>query len=147
MNDRVLIIGHGTFPEDIVRTAGMVYGTVEGVKTISLPAGQDLKAYQANLREVIEENCKSGILVISDFLGGTPFLTASRVIREFWDEDVEMITGLNLPMLVEIFNNIDTCSISELKELGLEAAKAGIVDFKAAMNNKTRKSEEVEEGQ
>ena|GEM_PF-1355303 len=141
MDCRVLVIGHGTFPEDIVRTAKMVYGEIEGVMTITLPASQDMEAYQQKLHEIIGKNCKTGILVVSDFFGGTPFLTASKVIKEFWDEDVEMITGFNLAMLIEIFNNMDTCTISQLKELALDTASNGIIDFKAALSEKMRKAE------
>jgi PTS system mannose-specific IIA component len=137
---KVLIIGHGSFPEDIVRVAGMIYGETEHVEAVNLPPGQDLTEYRQKLREVILKYCKSGLLVLADFLGGTPFLTVSKLLQEFWDDEVEMISGYNLPMLTEILNNIDTSGVSELKALALDAAKGGIIDFKAAMTEKMQRT-------
>jgi len=138
MKCRVLVLGHGTLPEDILRTANMIYGEIEGITHINLPADQDMESYRAAIDEVIRTNCKEGILVIVDLFKGSPFLVASSVMKDYWDNNVELITGLNLPMMLQICNDIEDTSLDELKKNALNVSKESIIDFRETMNNMRR---------
>lgn len=141
MSNQLLVIGHGTLPADMVRAAEMIYGPTEGVSFICLPADQDLDAYRKAITQKIEACGKTGLLVVADIKGGTPFLTASRAMRDFWDSQVELVTGLNLPMLIEAFSSLDDdISVRELAEIAVEAGTLAITDFRSAV---TKRHQEV----
>ena len=134
---RVLIIGHGTLPQDIVRTAEMIYGPVEGVEAICLPADQDMDAYREAIRRQMQNYGKTGLLILADFKGGTPFLTASRAMHDFWEDKIELVTGLNLPMITETLNSMeDGLTVRELAQCATEAGSEGVVNFRQAVAQK-----------
>lgn len=141
MSNQLLVIGHGTLPADMVRAAEMIYGPTEGVSSICLPADQDLDAYRKAITQKIEACGKTGLLVLADIKGGTPFLTASRAMRDFWNEQVELVTGLNLPMLTEVFSCLDDdLTVRELAEIAVEAGALAVTDFRSAV---TKRHQEV----
>lgn len=43
---------------------------------------------------------------------------------------MELVTGVNLGMLLELMANIETASITELKDIALSSGKEGIIDIK-----------------
>lgn len=54
--------------------------------------------------EAIEElDCSDGVLFLCDLFGGTPFNEASRLIAA--DEDYGIVTGLNLPLLIDLLTS------------------------------------------
>lgn len=137
MPNQLLVIGHGTLPEDMVRAAEMIYGPTEGVSSICLPADQDLDAYRQAITQKIQEGGKTGLLVLADIKGGTPFLTASRAMRDFWDSKVELITGLSLPMLTVVFSCLDDdITVRELADIAVEAGAQAVTDFRAAVTKR-----------
>jgi len=138
MKCRVLVLGHGTLPEDILRAANMIYGEVEGIIHINFPEGQDMESYRASIDEVIRMNCKEGILVIADLFKGSPFLVASSVMKDYWGDNVELITGLSLPMILQVCNDIEDTSLDELKKNALSVSRESIIDFRETMNNMRR---------
>ena len=131
---RVLLIGHGTLPQEMIRTAEMIYGPVEGVEAICLPADQDMDAYREAIVQQMRDYGKTGLLILADLKGGTPFLTASRAMRDFWEDEIELVTGLNLPMLTETFNSLeDEPTVHELAEGAAQAGGEGVSNFRQAV--------------
>lgn len=137
MSNQLLVIGHGTLPTDMVRAAEMIYGPTAGVSAICLPADQDLNAYREAITRKMKEGGKTGLLVLADIKGGTPFLTASRAMKDFWDSQVELVTGLSLPMLTEVFSSLDEdITVRELAEIAVEAGTQAVTDFRSAVTKR-----------
>lgn len=136
MECRVLILGHGTISEDVMRTAQWILATNDLIHFLNLPENQDMNAYEQQIEAIVQNNCDKGILIITDLLGGSPFLTSAKIIERYWDKKVELITGLNLPMMLEIMASVQDTTVSELKELAIRAGTKGIVDFRSSLNNK-----------
>lgn len=127
---RVLVLGHGTFPQDLLRTTEMICGPSEGVDTIDLPAGQDMEAYRAAVEERMNLCGEDGLLILADLKGGTPFLTASRLMREHWESRIELVTGVNLPMLAEVVSSMDQTPVEELAACAAETGRQGVTDLR-----------------
>lgn len=70
-----------------------------------------------------------------DLLGGSPFLTCTKIVRDYWDQ-TELVTGVNLGMLLEIMSGINNLSISDLKNIALNAGKEGVTDIKERLGKK-----------
>ncbi len=127
---RVLVLGHGTFPQDLLRTAEMICGPSEGVDIICLPAGQDMEAYGAAVEEKMSLYGDEGLLILADLKGGTPFLTASRLMRDHWESRIELVTGVNLPMLAEVVSSMDQMTVEELAACAAETGSQGVADLR-----------------
>lgn len=136
---KVLVIGHGTLPQDMMRTAEMICGPTEGVDVICLPPDQDMDAYRAAIAEKIDAAKEIGLLIVADLKGGTPFLTASRLMKDYWENEVELVTGLSLPMLTQVLSDMDDLPARELARLAVAAGSAGVLDFRESISKNTRR--------
>ena len=127
---RVLLLSHGNLAKEIWTTSKLVLGKVSGVDYLSLPSGTDLTQYEQEIRRRVEE-AADGLLILTDIFGGTPFITASRVFAALTDKSsVEIVTGMNLAMVLQVFNFVGELPVGELKNIALTAGAEGIVDLK-----------------
>ncbi len=127
---RILLLSHGELAKEIWATSKLVLGEVSGVEYLTLPSGMDLTRYEQDIRRKVEE-AEGGLLILTDIFGGTPFITASRVFASMEDKDqVEVVTGMNLAMVLQVFNFVGSMSVKELKSIAVSAGIEGIVDLK-----------------
>jgi PTS system mannose-specific IIA component len=66
---------------------------------------------------------KKGVMLFTDMFGGTP----SNIALAFLGEAVEVVTGVNLSMLIKFANHRDEKTLPELAKLVQEAAQKSIV--------------------
>lgn len=94
----VVVATHGRLAEELLRTAEEVCGKLDQCRAVSIgPAGmEDARALlAAAIREV---DAGEGVLVLTDMFGGTP----ANLALTFLDERLEVVTGVNLPMLMKL---------------------------------------------
>lgn len=130
MKCKALVLTHGNLAEAFVHAVHLIFGDLELLQYKNLPDPLNAAAYRAEITELLEENQETGILVLTDLLGGSPFLSCSQIMKQHWNK-MELITGCNLQMLLAIASELDEKSIAELKEIALEAGRNGIVDLKS----------------
>ncbi len=127
---KILLLSHGELAKEIWATSKLVLGEVSGVEYLTLPSGMDLTKYEQDIRRKVEE-AEGGLLILTDIFGGTPFITASRVFASMEDKDqVEVVTGMNLAMVLQVFNFVGSMPVKELKNIAVTAGLEGIVDLK-----------------
>lgn len=132
MKCKALVLTHSDLAEAFVRAVHLIFGEVELLQYKNLPDNLDSEKYRKEIMQIIQENQDTGVLILTDLLGGSPFLSCSQIMKEHWNE-MEIITGCNLQMLLAIAGDIEEKNIQELKILALEAGKSGIVDLKTQM--------------
>lgn len=95
----ILIITHGNLGAGLAESAFHILGkTWDNLATLSVDKSEDPDLKLAAARSLVSGlNRGSGVLVLSDMLGGTPSNIASRLICP---GEVEAVSGVNLPMLV-----------------------------------------------
>lgn len=99
----IVVISHGKMCEGIVDSLSMVAGNVDQLEVVSLKPGMTPDGYMEMLKTAVNKvNTGTGAVVFTDILGGTPFNTAIQLTRE---EDLGIVTGMNLPMLIEVVLN------------------------------------------
>lgn len=98
----VLVISHGRFAEELVNAATMIVGEIEGLGALSLGWHDDVGVAEKKLSEAIQRvDTGKGVLLMTDMFGGTPTNLALSVLEE---GRVEIVTGVNLPMLIKCTN-------------------------------------------
>lgn len=94
----LVVATHGLLGEELLRTAAEIVGAIPGARAVSVSARQAMDAARAALGEAIHAvDQGEGALVLTDMFGGTP----ANLALTFLDEKVEVITGVNLPMLLK----------------------------------------------
>ena len=130
-----IIIGtHGKFSEEILRSSEMIFGKQENVLSVIFEPGEGPEDLVKKYRKALEQlDCKGGVLFLVDLFGGSPFNAASMIVSE--NENMDILTGVNLPMLLEIYGSKDFSSIEELVSIGKQAAMEGIKSLKTVLLN------------
>jgi PTS system ascorbate-specific IIA component len=124
MSVGVLIITHEGIATAMLETAASIFGKAP-LPVQVLPAARDCdtEALRRRVKEKIDElDQGDGVLVLLDIYGSTPSNVACSVV----DEDrVRVISGLNLPMLVRIFN-YPALALPELAKKAVSGGKDGV---------------------
>lgn len=123
----IIVATHGKFSEEIVNSAAMVYGEDENCHVVTFLPGEGgehlIEKYQQILSTLPADE---PVLFLVDLFGGSPFNAASRVASERANTDI--VTGISLPMLLEVLDAKDDASLPELvataKEVGVAAIKS-----------------------
>ncbi|ALS17217.1 PTS sugar transporter subunit IIA [Clostridium butyricum] len=122
----VVVGTHGMFSEEIVKSSEMIFGKQENVSSVTFKPGEGVEHLVEKYKKAIEKlDCTDGILFMVDLFGGSPFNAASMIAMNM--EKAEIVTGVNLPMLLEVYGSKEFMSITELVNIaegsGREAIK------------------------
>ncbi len=121
----LIISTHGKFSEELVKSSEMIFGSQTNVGVVTFKPGEGTDNLVDKYNNLINElDCKDGVLFMVDLFGGSPFNAAS--ILALKNDNMEIITGVNLPMLLEVFGSRDFSSLSELVEIAQNAGKDAI---------------------
>ena len=96
----IVVATHGQLAAELLRTAEGIVGPVPGATAISVDSATSVEEARARLATAIHKVGADGegVLVLTDMLGGTP----ANLALTFLDEKVEVITGVNLPMILKL---------------------------------------------
>lgn len=131
--EKKIIIGtHGKFGEELIKSAEMIIGNLENIKVFSLSSDMLPEEYYNNVENALKE-LPERTLCLTDLFGGTPCNTFIMLSKKY---NNEIITGLNLPMLIEVCENINTLEIDELLSKIEYSSKDSIKNIKKLFNNK-----------
>lgn len=130
MKCKIMLMTHGKLAESLSVTAELICG--EKVAFKNMPEVLDMQEYKKFINDVLDENKKTGVLFLTDLMGGSPFLACMQVMKERKDE-MELVTGCNLGMLLEVISNMNNMDIHELKEIAVKAGQQGVIDIKKQM--------------
>ncbi|EIW12565.1 PTS system, IIA component, mannose/fructose/sorbose family [Lactiplantibacillus pentosus KCA1] len=132
----IVIASHGNFASGLLDAATLIIGEQTNVFTIGLKHGDDVaefgEALSAGVAKVDEGN---GVLVLTDLFGASPYNQAVMLSRRMEKLNYQLLTGVNLPMLLQALNDrmLDK-DLEEMKANSKSAGQDGIVDFFAKLN-------------
>ena len=95
----VVVATHGDLAEVLMRTVEGVCGPLEHCLAVVVSHESAMEEARARLAAAIEAvDDGDGVLVLTDMFGGTP----TNLALTFLDEKIEVVTGVNLPMLTKL---------------------------------------------
>ena len=126
---KVMVITHGELAQSFYETVGMFVAERGGMSFLGL--GVDIGEFRNKLRIELLESKEKEFLVLIDLFGGTPFNIVATLIKEVEKKKkkIYVLTGVNLPMLLEIAPLMDELNCQEMKEMALAAGREGIRDL------------------
>ncbi|WP_017212687.1 PTS sugar transporter subunit IIA [Clostridium beijerinckii] len=105
----IVIATHGTLSNGIKDAAEVIMGNTENIITVNLNAGDDVEKLGNKINNaILEVNQGDGVVVLVDLVSASPYnqsvLATNQLYPELRDK-VYIISGVNLPMLLEIINH------------------------------------------
>ncbi|WP_273838549.1 PTS mannose transporter subunit IIAB [Providencia rettgeri] len=130
MSIAIMIGTHGVAAEQLLRTTEMLIGEQDNVSFIDFIPGENADTlFEKYTQKLTDLDTSKGVLFLVDTWGGSPFNAASRIVNEH--DNYDIITGVNVPMLVETFMcRDDNPSLEELITVALETGRGGVRPFK-----------------
>lgn len=125
----IVLVTHGNLASEFVAAAEHVVGTQDNMIAICIHAEADMEKMRGQIIKAVKEaDTGKGVVVLTDMFGGTPSNLAISVMDEL---PVEVIAGVNLPMLIKL---ISLRSSDNIKEAALQAQEAGRKYINVASN-------------
>ncbi|MGE4193521.1 MAG: PTS sugar transporter subunit IIA [Pseudodesulfovibrio sp.] len=132
----VVLVTHGTFGETLLRAAEMVMGAQENCIAIGVDVNKGVDETLEAVRKAIQSVEKgNGVVALTDLFGGSPTTMSLSLMKS---ENLEVITGVNLPMLVATLQS-RTMKLPALAEKAMEAGQQGIKVAGAMLRRKAKK--------
>ena len=105
---KVLVTGHGGFASGMAAASRMIVGDQELIDWLPFEEGTNLSDYQAQITASVETYGEEGLLILTDFKGGTPF-NVSMLLSQGYPQ-VAVLAGTNLAMILEAIDQASTAS-------------------------------------
>ena len=109
----ILVVTHSRLGEALLEAAEFILGSrPQGAVSVSIDLNQNVDRLREKVAAGIKKvNQNQGVLILTDMFGGTP----SNISYSFLEEGrVEVLSGVNLPVLVQALDHRGKLAISEL---------------------------------
>jgi mannose PTS system EIIA component len=95
----VVAVSHCRVAEEMLRAAELITGPLQACKALCLEADQPVEEMEGQLRDAIKEvDQGKGVVILTDLFGGTP----ANISLSFLGPRIEVVCGMNLPMLIKL---------------------------------------------
>jgi mannose PTS system EIIA component len=111
----IVVVTHKQLGDALIDAAEFILGArPDGVVSVSININENADKLREKVSEGIKKvNMKEGVLILTDMFGGTP----SNLSYSFLEEGrTEVISGVNLPILIKAINSRKDMDISKLAQ-------------------------------
>ena len=117
----LVLVTHGRLAEEFVTAMVHVVGPQERIATIAIGPDDDMEGRRADIAAAIDQVDEGrGVIVLTDLFGGTPSNLAISLMER---GRVEVIAGINLPMLIRLESARRSLSVSAAVAAAREAGR------------------------
>jgi mannose PTS system EIIA component len=107
-----VVVTHGQVGQELLAAAEMIVGEIAHIVAISMGWHQDVDESKKDIEQAIQSVSQGkGVIVLTDMFGGTPSSLALSFLKK---GEIEIVTGVNLPMVVKLANQTGRENVSEL---------------------------------
>lgn len=119
-----LVVSHGHLAEELVAAAEMIVGEISHIQAVSIGWHDDVNDARKEIeRRIAEVEQGAGVLILTDMFGGTP----SNIAFSFHEpEKVDVVTGVNLPMIIKIASQEEGETLDSLAHLVRDQGRSSI---------------------
>jgi len=107
-----LVVTHGQLGQELVGAAQAIVGEISYIVAVSIGWNDDVNESKKKIEQAVQEvDQGKGVIILTDMLGGTPSNLSLPLLKR---NEVEIVTGVNLPMVIKLANQSGSDSLSEL---------------------------------
>jgi PTS system mannose-specific IIA component len=94
----IVVVTHGALAAELVNAARTIVGDIPAIAAVSIGWTDDMGSARAAIERALAEVGGGDVLILTDMFGGTP----TNVSLPFLSPKIEIVTGVNLPMLIKL---------------------------------------------
>ena len=133
----ILVVSHGRLAEALISSVEFLVGNLQKIKGVSIcPKDKEQEVKERIKQKMVEVDDGDGVVILTDVLGGTPTNVSLSFLK---DEKVEVVTGVNIPMLLTLSSYRKGRSLRELGKLVKKSGRRSIILAKEVLGRKRGK--------
>jgi len=119
-----IIVSHGKLGEELLNALTIILGEAPNIEAISIGWYDDVEESRRKINQSLKRvDQKSGVVIFTDMFGGTPSNLSFTFQK---DGQVEIITGVNLPMLIKFVSLQRSNALKDVAKKVVEQGKKNI---------------------
>jgi len=119
-----VLVSHGQVANELLAAAEAVVGNLSHIAAVSIGWHDDVELAKSEIQRAIKKvSSGAGVLLLTDMFGGTPTNISAMFIKE---NEVEIVTGVNLPMVIKLASQTREMSLTEMAKEVEEQGKQSI---------------------
>jgi PTS system mannose-specific IIA component len=127
----IVVVTHGQLAAELVNAARTIVGDIPRIASVSIGWSDDMHSAREAIEQAVAAVGEEGALVLTDMFGGTP----TNVTLPFLSPRVEIVTGVNLPMLIKL-SSLREGDLLEVARVVREQGKNAIYVASEILENK-----------
>ena len=128
----LILVSHRNLAQEMKAVMEHVVGAQENVESVGIFPNDDMEQRRSEIQEKIAKvNTGDGVIVLTDMFGGTP---SNLAISMMTQDKVEVLAGMNLPMLIKLAQVRSTLPLIEAVVSAQDAGKKYINVASALLN-------------
>jgi PTS system mannose-specific IIA component len=129
-----IIVSHGRLAEELLNALTIILGEAPNIEAISIGWYDDVEDSKKKISQCLKRvDQKNGVVIFTDMFGGTPSNLSFSFLR---DNQVEIITGINLPMLIKFVSLQRSNNLKDVAKKVVEQGKKNIHLASALLSSK-----------
>lgn len=130
----ILIVSHGRLAEALISSVQFLVGNLQKTRGVSVwPKDKGREVKERIQKEIEEVDDGDGVVILTDVLGGTPTNLSLSFLKE---EKVEVVTGVNMAMLLTLSSYRKGRSLKEIGKLVKKSGRRSITLAKCLLRAK-----------
>lgn len=131
-----VIVSHGKLAEELLNALTIILGEAPNIEAISIGWYDDVEESKKKISQSIKRvDQKNGVIIFTDMFGGTP---SNLSFSFFVENKVEIITGVNLPMLIKFVSLQRNNNLKDVAKKVVEQGKKNIHLVSALLNSRSK---------
>ncbi len=131
----ILIVTHGELANAFISSSELIMGKQENLSSLGFYHGENIDALKEevkkNLLALSQLNENKEVLVLIDMFGGSPSNAVAFSIKELEGKaNIECVTGVNLPMLLEVSSQSAFNDLDQLKTIAMQSGNDSVTCLK-----------------
>jgi PTS system mannose-specific IIA component len=120
----LLIVAHAAVGSELIKAVEMIMGPLEFAAAVDIAPGDTAEDIQGAISQAVEKVAGDGAIILTDMFGGTP----SNISLSFLHEGrIEVVTGVNLPMVIKFANDRERKGVAELATALRESGREAVI--------------------
>jgi PTS system mannose-specific IIA component len=120
----LVLVTHAGLASALKMSAEMIVGSIENCTTVEVAPDERADDIMARVVTAVEAVHTDGAIIMTDLFGGTPSNMAISFLKE---GSVEVVTGVNLPMLIDFSSRRERMPVAELAAELSRSGREGII--------------------
>ena len=119
-----VIVSHGKVANELLAAAETVVGELNHITAVSIGWNDNVETAKNDIARAIKKVTKgNGVILLTDMFGGTPTNISAMFLA---DGDIEVVTGVNLPMVIKLASQHRETLLMEMAKEVVEQGKQAI---------------------